>query len=637
MFSSGASQVSSSKLYVDDVFSAYTYTGTGSSITVNNGIDLAGKGGLVWVKGRSAVTDHCLIDTARGTGSYLSTNTTTGNNAEFNFTFNSNGFADGSGAAQINSSGTTYSSWAFRKSAKFFDFGTFTGDGNVGRAISHALGANIGMVVIKATSATGTWQVIHRGSNGTTDIKYGSLENTNALSTSGSDYSAYFNSSTFTPGIWSMNASGVSYVWYAFAHDTSTDGLIQCGTFTSNISGLSVSLGWEPQYLLVKNADAVGLPWMIFDVQRGFLNGTSGGKSLQANASTAESSTDWLSPTATGFVLNASQVSTGVPFIYLAIRRPNKPPTTGTQVYNAIARTGTGAAATVTGVGFAPDLLISKSRSSASFINAFADRLRGLMVALTSTGTNAEYTNTSALTSFDQNGFSVGSDGTFGSFNVSGNTYVTHCFKRAPGFMDEVCYTAPGSNTTIAHNLGVAPELWIVKERDSLSAWSVGSTQVPSSSYLVLNTSDPQATSSGRWNSTYPTSLVFSLGTDGPVNSNGGTYVAYLFATLAGVSKVGKYTGNGTSQTINCGFTSGARFILIKRTDGNPGFCDWYVWDSVRGIVSANDPHLSLNTTTAEVTTDDSVDPDTSGFVVNQVSATNINISAGTYLYLAIA
>ena len=100
------------------------------------------------------------------------------------------------------------------------------------------------------------------------------------------------------------------------------------------------------------------------------------------------------------------------------------------------------------------------------------------------------------------------------------------------------------------------------------------------------------------------------------------------------MSKVGSYTGNGSSQTINCGFTSGARFILIKRTDSTG---DWYVWDTERGIVAGNDPHLSLNTTAAEVTTDDSIDPDNSGFIVNQVSATNINVSSATYIFYAIA
>jgi hypothetical protein len=100
------------------------------------------------------------------------------------------------------------------------------------------------------------------------------------------------------------------------------------------------------------------------------------------------------------------------------------------------------------------------------------------------------------------------------------------------------------------------------------------------------------------------------------------------------VSKVGSYTGNGTSQTIDCGFTSGARFILIKRTDSTG---DWYVWDSARGIVAGNDPHLSLNTTAAEVTTDDSVDAESSGFIVNQDAGTNVNVDTASYIFLAIA
>ena len=96
---------------------------------------------------------------------------------------------------------------------------------------------------------------------------------------------------------------------------------------------------------------------------------------------------------------------------------------------------------------------------------------------------------------------------------------------------------------------------------------------------------------------------------------------------------MGSYTGDGTSgKVINAGFTSSARFVMIKRTDSTG---DWFVWDSTRGIVAGNDGHLSLNTTAAEVTTDDSIDTDSSGFVVNQVAATNINVTDATYIYLA--
>jgi hypothetical protein len=179
----------------------------------------------------------------------------------------------------------------------------------------------------------------------------------------------------------------------------------------------------------------------------------------------------------------------------------------------------------------------------------------------------------------------------------------------------------------------------IVKNRDNPSGlnWGVYHANVGNTKYLTLNSTSSAQVNNEFWNDTTPTAAVFTLKDSAVVNGTGGgytKYVAYLFATLAGVSKVGSYTGNGSSQTIDCGFTAGARFILIKRTDSTG---DWYVWDTVRGIVSANDPHLSLNTTAAEVTTNDSIDPDNSGFIVNQVAATNINVNAATYIYLAIA
>jgi hypothetical protein len=129
-----------------------------------------------------------------------------------------------------------------------------------------------------------------------------------------------------------------------------------------------------------------------------------------------------------------------------------------------------------------------------------------------------------------------------------------------------------------------------------------------------------------------PTSTEMELHAN--INSNTSTYIAYLFASLDGVSKVGSYTGNGSSQNIACGFSNGARFVMIKRTDSTG---DWYIWDTERGIVTGNDPHLSLNSTLAQVTSDDSIDPYSTGFTVNQVSATNINVSSGEYIFLAIA
>jgi hypothetical protein len=201
-----------------------------------------------------------------------------------------------------------------------------------------------------------------------------------------------------------------------------------------------------------------------------------------------------------------------------------------------------------------------------------------------------------------------------------------------------VCYTGDGNvNTSFTHNLGAVPEFIIFKRRDAASYWMVyhknGGTFNGNSLIAALNTTDNFFAQTSDF-ATFPTLTGFNT-QNGTFNTSGGKYVAYLFATLAGVSNVGSYTGNGSSQTINCGFTTGARFILIKRANSTG---DWYIWDSVRGITAAaNDPHLSLNKTSAEVTIDDSIDPANSGFIVKQNATTNINVTSATYIFLTIA
>jgi hypothetical protein len=186
----------------------------------------------------------------------------------------------------------------------------------------------------------------------------------------------------------------------------------------------------------------------------------------------------------------------------------------------------------------------------------------------------------------------------------------------------------------VTHNLAAVPELMIVKQRDTTRSWVVYSSALGATKFLTLQTTNAEGSSSTLWNDTSPTSTVFTVSTGTAVNQSGGTYVAYLFATCPGVSKVGTYTGTGTTQTINCGFSAGARFVLIKRTDSTG---DWMVVDTARGLVSAGDPTLYLNSTAAEVTGVDWLDPDSSGFIVNQESTMNANVNGGTYIYLSIA
>ena len=156
---------------------------------------------------------------------------------------------------------------------------------------------------------------------------------------------------------------------------------------------------------------------------------------------------------------------------------------------------------------------------------------------------------------------------------------------------------------------------------------------------MQINT-ESQASNGTLFNSTLPTSSVFSVGDLGAINNNNDNYIAYLFGDLAGISKAGTYSGTGNNINVNCGFSAGARFVVIKRVDGNVGQTDqgdWYVWDSVRGIVGGNDPYLLLNKTSAQTTNTDYIDPLNAGFTVTSSAPVDLNAVGGTYLFLAIA
>jgi len=639
MFSSNATQVSSAANYIEDVFSTYLYTGTGASQTITNGVDLSSKGGLVWMKGRSGGTDHALYDTVRGATFDIATNLTTAQTTQATglTAFGTTGFTIGS-LAKINTSTATYVSWTFRDQAKFFDVVTYTGNG-ANRTISHSLGSVPGSIIIKATSYPGTsWYVYHRSLANT---EYLLLNTSSAKATDSTLWNSTTPTSTnFSLGTGAANGNGISYVAYIFAHDaggfgaTGTDNVISCGSFTTDGSGnATVTLGYEPQWLMLKQSSA-SQAWLMIDNMRGVTaNSTSNTRLVFASSPLAESAANGPVFNATGFTGNG-QLSASATFIYIAIRRgPMKTPTTGTSVFQPNARTGTGVANTIN-TNFTVDLEITKSRNAIDY-NLWAARLTGVQ-SLISDATNAatDFGWWTAPQPWDiQNGFYMNQ---FANMNGSGTTYVDYFFRRAPGFFDVVCYTGTGVATTVSHNLGVPPELMIVKKRSSssFSNWAVYVSSLGNGNRLLLDATSAVNAAPLFWNSTTPTSSVFTLGTSPTVNESSSTFIAYLFATVAGVSKVGSYTGTGTTNQINCGFTGGARFVLIKRTDSTG---DWYVWDSARGIVAGNDPYLLLNSTAAEVTNTDYVDTYSAGFEISSTAPAAINANGGTFIFLAIA
>jgi len=630
--------------YIEDVFSTYLYTGTGASLTITNGIDLSTNGGLVWLKSRStaAAAGHKLTDTARGAGNALTANATNGSlsDATLLSAFNTTGFTLGTYGG-TNNSGDTYVSWSFRKQPKFFDIQTWTGSG-ANRTISHALGSVPGCILVKRTDTGGyDWAVYHRSLANT---QYLVLNDTAAAATG----ATWWNSTTPTSSVFSLgtdasvNASGGTYVAYVFAHDaggfglTGTDNVISCGTFTGAgaTTPVTVNIGFEPQWILAKRTSGTS-SWSIVDNMRGFVATTNGNVLLYPDTIGVDDTGNYIpgQPTSTGF--NGLWTS-GQTHIYIAIRRgPMKTPTVGTSVFSPITNSAT--TGTVNTTGFPVDMGIVRWRTGTDS-NFLRSRLQGVSSTTTESGaflktnaTDAESTAGGITRLWDNTGFQTTS-----GFSTYSTVYWN--FGRAPGFFDEVCYTGTGSATTFAHNLAAVPELMIVKKRSATGAGSVYSAAIGNTQQLELFSSSGNSAAfvdTTQWNSTTPTSSVFTVGTNGAVNGSGATYVAYLFATCAGVSKVGSYTGNaGYTVTVPCGFTTGVRFVLIKRTDSTG---DWYVWDSARGIIAGNDPYLALNDSAAEVTGTDYVDTYAAGFEVTSTAPAGLNATGGTYIFLAIA
>ena len=639
MLQAAAGNAGGAGLNVEDVFSTYLYTGNGSSQTITNGIDLDGEGGLVWIKNRIASYHHHWYDTERGIYNYLQSSSTAAqiNETDTLTAFNSDGFTLSSDI-DVNRDIQDFASWTFRKAPKFFDVVTYTGDGTQGRTVSHNLGSVPGMIIVKSINRAQDWAVYHRGntSGGDAEDWYLLLNQTSGAFDSNTHFADTAPTSTeFTVGTNArVNENTRDFVAYLFAHNDGDgefgpDGdadIIKCGSYTGNGSGTAgptVDLGFEPQWILTKRTDSTGY-WTLVDAMRGMVV-EGDDKLLYPNTSDAEQQSTRFVPSATGFQVNSTNAyvnASGGSYIYIAIRRGTKVPESGTEVFAADDETYTNLPQFYSGwpVDFA---LRRLGKDGSSQYTRVIDRLRGNKY-LNSASSASEASLTIDWDVMD--GFSVGTSSEADDFSWM--------WKRAPGFFDVVAYTGNGTaGRTVSHNLTVAPEMIWVKRRDSAVNWLV-QPPMGSSYHGSLNLSNSFYSPSTLWGSTDPTATSFTVGSVSAVNLSGGTYIAYLFATLDGISKVGSYTGNGTSQTIDCGFTSGARFILVKRTDSTG---DWYVWDTERGIVAGNDPHLSLNTTDAEVTSDDSIDPDSSGFIVNQVAATNINVSSASYIFYAIA
>jgi hypothetical protein len=217
---------------------------------------------------------------------------------------------------------------------------------------------------------------------------------------------------------------------------------------------------------------------------------------------------------------------------------------------------------------------------------------------------------------------------------LAGSIAATRISANTSAGFSVVTYTGTGANATVGHELGVAPDMVIIKRRDTTSNWQVRHTSIAVANSIQLNLTNAAASATTVWNSTAPTPTVFSIGTDATVNANTGTYVAYCFDAVAGYSAFGSYTGNGSNDGpfVYTGFRP--RYILFKRTDSTG---NWYIYDSSRQTYNVMQLELYPDVSAAETNGGDTVDLLSNGFKLRTGAQAPKNANGGTFIYMAFA
>ena len=317
-----------------------------------------------------------------------------------------------------------------------------------------------------------------------------------------------------------------------------------------------------------------------------------------------------------------------------------------TKQFNAITYTGNGSTNAISNLGFKPDLIWIKGTND-STDNRLVDSTRGVGVALRSNADGGDVSEGNGVTAFGTDGFTLGSET---GYNGSSINFVSWCWKANGGTTASnsngsitstvqvgkgfsiMAYTGTGSNATIGHSLSAKPDFILTKRRSSQQTWGVYHTSLGATKYLALNTNANAGTDSTFWNNTEPTTSVISLGTEGRVNGNSQTYVAYAWHNVEGMQRFSTYIGNGNTngQFLFLGFRP--RLFVTKKL----GTDNWVVIDSARETFNVMGEKVLLWDTADTEFDPSAVNID---FVSNGVKMRNtdgkINASGTEYVYMA--
>ena len=323
--------------------------------------------------------------------------------------------------------------------------------------------------------------------------------------------------------------------------------------------------------------------------------------------------------------------------------------TTQASGFNTVLYTGTGSTQNITNVGFQPDLVWLKARSTTTPNNVF-DSVRGATKYIQTNTTNAENSFASSLTSFDTDGFTLGG---LNGINANNVDYVAWCFEgggtavtntngtitssvsanTAKGF-SVLTYTGNGVLSTIGHGLSSAPDMIITKRLDAVDGWFTYHSALGKDEYLNLSSTSASGTTlPNYWGTSEPTSTVYGVNTYGGTNTNGGSFVSYCFSEVSGFSKFGSYTGTGSAGNSITGLGFRPAWIMFKRTDTTS---NWTIHDITRDPSNEGTKRLYPNLSNAEQTVTGDINFDSDGFTLNNTGGDS-NAAGGTYIYMAFA
>ena len=320
--------------------------------------------------------------------------------------------------------------------------------------------------------------------------------------------------------------------------------------------------------------------------------------------------------------------------------------------FNTKLYTGTGSSNAQTGVGFQPDWLWIKDRDSGSNSHIITDAIRGTNKIIFTDSNGVELTDANRVTSFNSDGFTVGTDGSTntntndyvswnwkangqGSSNTDGTINTTYTSASTTSGFSICQWTGSGANATIGHGLGVVPKMIMVKNLATTDSWNVYHESMGNNKRVFLDTTGDQSTTSDAWNTTSPTTSVFSVGTNTGTNKSGDALIAYCFAEIKGFSRIGFYTGNGSvsGPFVYTGFKPA--FVLFKEYTG-AGDANWVIQDSKRVGFNPNNNRLFPNDSAAENTSSFRIDMLSNGFKLTSNDG-DANQSGNDFLYMAFA